>query len=405
MRKAGLLILALLCAFMLSACGQTDSFESWRPPEQNTEEDQNIDEDVVSWLPGDVYSQDQNCITTYFSDYRGKIKVMAAEGYAFAVRCYAAPNYTNVLYDSGWRKEEYAYDATNGYCVIVGKKQEAITVSDGANYKVYLENTWIGEVENAEVKGVAHRGACRILPQCTAPAYIYAAAQGFTAAENDMQLTADGELVMFHDTYLGSVGLPDVAVSDMTLAELKALDFGSYVSNEFAGTKILTLAEWLSLCKELGLEPWIDVKTRPWLEENTQKAVDIVRSLGMLRDVKWLNVTAGGAAQLRALDPEAYLVWLSPPTDAIIDTVKQFKLSAEDPRVCMNPQNIYITEEWAQKILDAGIPLACWWANAGEKATEEQVREECERLFALGVRTITVDNYNPERLLAAKEVP
>lgn len=400
MRKAGLLILALLCAFMLSACGQTDSFESWRPPEQNTEEDQNIDEDVVTWLPGDVYSQDQNCITTYFSDYRGKIKVMAAEGYAFAVRCYAAPNYTNVLYDSGWRKGEYVYDATGGYLVVVGKKQEGITVSAGASYKVYLENTWIGEVENAEVKGVAHRGAYRILPQCTAPATIYAAAQGFTAAENDMQLTADGELVMWHDTTLGRLGIPDKAVSDMTLAELKELDFGAYVSHEFAGTEILTLEEWLFLCKELGLEPWLDTKIVPWQEDVTKKAVDIVRSLGMLQDVKWLNVTREGAMQLRAIDPEAYLVWLSPPTDAIINTVKQFILSAEDPRVCINPQNIYITEEWAEKILDAGIPLACWWGNAEENATEGQVKDECERLFALGVQAITVDNYNPERLLA-----
>lgn len=398
MKKTALLMLAMLCILSLSACGKTDSFESWQPPEKNTEVNE------VVWLPGDVYSQDKNYITTYFSNYRGEVKIKATKGYSFAIRCYAGQNYTNVIFDSGWQTGEYIYEATNGYVVVVGKKQKGISVSEGDNYGIYLENTWIGEVENAEIKGVAHRGGSGLVPECTAPAVIYTKAQGFTAAENDMRLTADGEIVVFHDATLKKLGYPDKVVAEMTLAELKEYDYGAYVSEEFAGAEILTLAEWLSLCKELDLEPWIDSKILPWQEDVTRKAVDIVRSLGMLREVKWVGATAEGSAQLRALDPEAYLVYLSAPSDSIIDLAKQYIVSAEDPRVCINSQNTALTEENAQKAVAAGIPLAFWWANAGQNVSETQVRDECERLYNLGARAMTVDNYNPERLLAIKEL-
>ena len=74
-------------------------------------------------------------------------------------------------------------------------------------------------------RNYAHRGLHRIdksVPENSVPAFEHAARIGY-GIELDVHLTADGELVVFHDDDTQRVcGVPG-CVEDMTLAELKAL--------------------------------------------------------------------------------------------------------------------------------------------------------------------------------------
>jgi glycerophosphoryl diester phosphodiesterase len=72
---------------------------------------------------------------------------------------------------------------------------------------------------------IAHRGlhyAAGGIPENTCAAFAAAIARGF-AIECDVQLTADGEAVVFHDDNARRLTGADRAVSSMTLAELSAL--------------------------------------------------------------------------------------------------------------------------------------------------------------------------------------
>ncbi|SEE27788.1 glycerophosphodiester phosphodiesterase [Jiangella alba] len=101
------------------------------------------------------------------------------------------------------------------------------------------------------VVDIAHRGASGVAPENTVAAVERAVEQRAGFVEVDVQRTADGELVVLHDTMLARTTnaeavFPDRApwnVADFTLAEIRQLDAGSWFSADFAGEPIPTLRE------------------------------------------------------------------------------------------------------------------------------------------------------------------
>ncbi len=89
----------------------------------------------------------------------------------------------------------------------------------------------------------AHRGSRAHAPENTLAAFNLAVAQGAPAIELDARLTADAEIVVFHDQTLDRTTDGTGNLSENTLASLKELDAGSHFSAAFAGEKIPTLAE------------------------------------------------------------------------------------------------------------------------------------------------------------------
>jgi len=93
---------------------------------------------------------------------------------------------------------------------------------------------------------IAHRGASYVAPENTLAAIRRAWAEQSDAVEIDIHLTADGQIVVMHDATLQrTTGHPGV-IADMTLADIHALDAGSWKGPEFAGEKVPTLADALA---------------------------------------------------------------------------------------------------------------------------------------------------------------
>jgi glycerophosphoryl diester phosphodiesterase len=92
---------------------------------------------------------------------------------------------------------------------------------------------------------IAHRGASGYAPENTRAAFERAIAMGADATETDVQLTADGQLVLFHDETVERTSDGRGPLADYTLAELRALDLGNWYGATFAGERILTLDEAL----------------------------------------------------------------------------------------------------------------------------------------------------------------
>ncbi|MEV0153508.1 glycerophosphodiester phosphodiesterase family protein [Micromonospora sp. NPDC050686] len=74
----------------------------------------------------------------------------------------------------------------------------------------------------------AHRGSSYDLPEHTLAAYLRALDEGADGLECDVRLTRDGHLVCVHDRRLDRTSSGHGLVSARTLAELEALDFGSW---------------------------------------------------------------------------------------------------------------------------------------------------------------------------------
>ncbi|MEP9393911.1 MULTISPECIES: glycerophosphodiester phosphodiesterase [Gordonia] len=93
---------------------------------------------------------------------------------------------------------------------------------------------------------VAHRGASADHAEHTLAAYELALAQGADGLECDVRLTADHELVCIHDRTVDRTSDGSGVVSEMTLPQLRELDFGSW-HNAGKPAQVLTLTELLTL--------------------------------------------------------------------------------------------------------------------------------------------------------------
>ena len=116
---------------------------------------------------------------------------------------------------------------------------------------------------------IAHRGASANAPENTAAALRLARAHGARWVEFDVTLSRDGVPVLFHDDDLDRTSHGKGPVNGMDWAELQKLDAGSWFGPAYAGEPILSFAEALKLCLELGLHPNIEIKPAAGQDEET----------------------------------------------------------------------------------------------------------------------------------------
>lgn len=98
---------------------------------------------------------------------------------------------------------------------------------------------------------VAHRGASAARKEHTLAAYELALQEGADGVECDVRLTRDGTLVCIHDRTVDRASSGTGLVSEMSLDDLKELDFGS--PGEPA--PVLTLAELIALVLDWRSRP------------------------------------------------------------------------------------------------------------------------------------------------------
>lgn len=90
---------------------------------------------------------------------------------------------------------------------------------------------------------LAHRGASGSAPENTLAAFTLALQQGADGVELDVQLSADGEVVVCHDSSVNRTTDGNGRVAEMPLAQLRQLDAGSWFGEVFRGERIPTLAQ------------------------------------------------------------------------------------------------------------------------------------------------------------------
>jgi glycerophosphoryl diester phosphodiesterase len=103
----------------------------------------------------------------------------------------------------------------------------------------------------------AHRGASAHAPENTLAAFELAVDQGADAIELDVKLTADGQVIVIHDPTVDRTTSAHGRVKDMTLADFRALEAGSYLSEKFKNEKIPTLEE---VFEAVGQKTFINVE-------------------------------------------------------------------------------------------------------------------------------------------------
>ena len=96
---------------------------------------------------------------------------------------------------------------------------------------------------------IAHRGASLERPECTLASVERAIEVGATAVEVDVRTSKDRQLFILHDRTLDRTTNGSGLANELTLAELKKLDAGSWFDARFRGERIPSLIEVAQACK------------------------------------------------------------------------------------------------------------------------------------------------------------
>jgi glycerophosphoryl diester phosphodiesterase len=99
------------------------------------------------------------------------------------------------------------------------------------------------------VQVTAHRGHARAAPENTLSAMRKAIESGADYAEMDVQLTADSKVVLLHDSDLKRVAGDPRRLEELSFAEVRRLDVGSWFVPPFPGERVPTLTEVIDLCR------------------------------------------------------------------------------------------------------------------------------------------------------------
>ena len=152
---------------------------------------------------------------------------------------------------------------------------------------------------------VAHRGLLHDAPENTLPAFAACLELGL-GFELDVRTTRDGHLVVIHDDNVQRTtnGLSR-SVRDMTLAELKTLDAGSWFDPAFTRAKIPTLEEVLKLVQDRKRGPTlVALNVKSITKDGEARLVKLVEKHDLIDESFAFDQSDEMSRRLKQLNPD-----------------------------------------------------------------------------------------------------
>jgi len=226
----------------------------------------------------------------------------------------------------------------------------------------------------------AHRGARRVAPENTLPAFAAALAMGVDGIELDVHRTTDEQLVVIHDFVVDGTTNGSGPVAAMSAAEVARLDAGSHFSAAYAGTPVPRLEEVLDLVGD-RCRINIEIKSMdPYANDASDLVAALIRQRNLYDQVIVSSFNPITLIKLRHLDPKIALGMLYGA-----DMPQFLRETWAGPPICPEAQHPH------HALIDAGY--MAWAHHLGAAVNTWTVNDlnEAQRLAGLGVDVIMTD--------------
>ena len=154
---------------------------------------------------------------------------------------------------------------------------------------------------------VAHRGFSAVAPENTLAAIRSAIEAGASGCEFDVYAASDGPVVLMHDATVDRTTNGSGNVTELTVAELRRLDAGSWKDRRYAGELVPTLKEALQQLKGSGCQAVIEIK----MEGISERVVETVRAAGMIDESAVIAFSPAVVREVCTLEPRLPCAWLA----------------------------------------------------------------------------------------------
>lgn len=232
---------------------------------------------------------------------------------------------------------------------------------------------------------IAHRGASGAAPENTLASVRQAIKDGADWIEIDVQETADGEVVVFHDGDFMRQSNVNLKIWDATVADIAKIDIGSWFDAKFSSERTPTLRAILDEARDEA-KVLIELKYYGHDKKLEERVVQIVENARMTPQIAVMSLNYDGVRKLQALRPK----W-----EAGVLIAKSIgdpsKLDAEFLAVHIN----MATSALIRRAHQAGKQLMVWTVNDAISMS---------RLISLGVDGVITDEPAlAKRVLAERE--
>lgn len=202
---------------------------------------------------------------------------------------------------------------------------------------------------------IGHRGASGYAPENTMVSFERALALRADAIELDVHPTRDGELVVIHDFTLDRTTSGSGPVAAHTLAEIQALDAGSWFDPAFADAQVPVLRDVLAWARG-RTKVVIEVKLGPVWYPNIEELLlrDLDRA-SMRGDVMVISFDHPSVQKLKQLAPDVITGVLY--AARAIDPVALARNAGAE---LLMPHWTGLTAEEVDAAHDAGLLIAPW---------------------------------------------
>lgn len=223
-------------------------------------------------------------------------------------------------------------------------------ISSGGSGSVTVVNNGVASPNQYDciVKNINHRGyTSGGARENTIAAYRASKTQGFYYVETDVRHTSDGVAILQHDDYVTYDG-SSTAVSNLTYAQMQEVH-----------SDLATFEEFIELCRNIGLHPYIELKAGT--QAQIQALVDVVRDYSMDGKVTWFDTNASLSQYVHAYDPYARIgveAEGGTVTSTTISNANSMKGTYNE--VFIDAWIDRVTAEVIQMCKTAGFPLEVW---------------------------------------------
>lgn len=239
---------------------------------------------------------------------------------------------------------------------------------------------------------IAHRGASAYAPEHTFFAYDLAMQMDADMLECDLFISADEVPVCIHDTTVDRTSDGSGRVAELTLEELRTLDFGSWFGPEFAGASIVPFEEQLDCYLRHNPQMRFHVETKDSAAGRAEQVlVEVLTRKGLIdtgdlgtSTVLMQSFDAASLARIKSLAPTLPTAFLfAAPTNT---EVAQWVITGSGPdyinAFAPNSAAILADPTSVQRFHASGHHVHTWTVNN---------REQMDVLLALGVDGIFSD--------------
>jgi glycerophosphoryl diester phosphodiesterase len=226
-----------------------------------------------------------------------------------------------------------------GLCLMsAGFLLQAASLNASAN-----ENHSHSSIYEKKIVNIAHRGASGHAPEHTIPSFQLGEQMNGDYIEIDLQMTKDGKLIAMHDETVDRTTNGTGQVKELTLAQIKKLDAGSWFNEnypqfakpQYAGLKVPTLEE---IFMKFGREANYYIETKspevyPGMEDKLLqilKDYKMIDSKGRTKNILIQSFSQESLMKVHTMNPELPLVqllWYDTPaaiSDIELESIKKY---------------------------------------------------------------------------------